>query len=277
MKILPRPIIILLLVIAAAGCSFWGRVDRDLVGTEWRLVELNGRPPIPTRHKEITIKITNNGLQGYGGCNQFGKDGKFFMRSGKLSIKSIVSTAKSCGAEIDEQETDFYRALRNSATYRVHEGRLELDDRNGKSALLFERVDDVERRRTSTPALTATLPAYHPGLPISSREEAISAALAYLNQSRLHYRRPPQVIFVEKMKAADAHRRLREKGVNTFDNEKEGTTRVWLVIFQGAWQVLPPDPSHSETPPPLAPGCVYVIMDARDGGEAALAGIDCDP
>ena len=145
MKILSRPIIILLLAIAVAGCSFWGKVDRDLVGTEWRLVELNGRPPIPTLQKEITLKITSDGLQGYGGCNQFGNDGKFFMRSGKLSIKSVVSSAKSCGAEIDEQETAFYRALRNAATYRVREDRLELNDTNGKLVLLFERVDDEER------------------------------------------------------------------------------------------------------------------------------------
>lgn len=141
MKISIYLIIIFLLVTAVSGCSIGPNVEKNFVGTEWHLLLLNGHDLIPTSHKKITMKISDKGIRGYGGCNQFSNDGNFSMRSGKISIKSVVSNAKSCGAEIDKQETEFYRALMAAKTYQVRGGRLELYDTGGKRVLVFEKTD----------------------------------------------------------------------------------------------------------------------------------------
>ena len=85
------------------------------------------------------MTITDEGIEGYGGCNYFSNDGKFFMRSGEVSIKGIVSGAKSCGTEINDQENVFYHALITANTYRISGNRLELYDDNNQLVLLFER------------------------------------------------------------------------------------------------------------------------------------------
>jgi heat shock protein HslJ len=122
-----------------AGCSIGHSVDQNFVESEWHLVQLNGHDVMPTLHEEITMTITDEGIEGYGGCNYFSNDGKFFMRSGEVSIKGIVSGAKSCGTEINDQENVFYHALITANTYRISGNRLELYDDNNQLVLLFER------------------------------------------------------------------------------------------------------------------------------------------
>ncbi|RUA16307.1 MAG: hypothetical protein DSY55_04395 [Clostridia bacterium] len=127
---------------------------------------------------------------------------------------------------------------------------------------------------TATPKIP--LPGYHLGPPIQNQQEAISAALANLEQSRLHYQRISKVISAEKMRAGHARRQLKEKGVTAFEGRAKDIM-VWVVLFEGAWQIIPPNPSHAETPPPLTHGCVYVIMNASDGGNAEVGGFECSP
>ncbi|RUA16306.1 MAG: hypothetical protein DSY55_04390 [Clostridia bacterium] len=141
MKTLFYSIVAFLMVTAVSGCTIGRSVDQSLEGTKWRLVQLNGHELIPTFEKEIIVIISDKGIHGYGGCNQFGNDGKLLMRSGKASIKSIVSSAKSCGAEIDKQETELHHALMAAKTYKISGEHLELYDDNGKPVLLFEKID----------------------------------------------------------------------------------------------------------------------------------------
>lgn len=84
----------------------------------------------------------------------------------------------------------------------------------------------------------------------------------------------PRVASVQELALAEAQRRVAQAGVSSYD-DRPSDTLVWLVIFQGEWQVFPPDPLHTITPPPASVGCVYVLMDAKDPGRSQVGSIEC--
>ncbi len=125
-----------------------------------------------------------------------------------------------------------------------------------------------------TPVPETTLAAYRPGSPIESRLQAVIAARASLATTRLRYAETPEVVWAEEMKLEDAHKRAAQPGVSTYE-DRPGDTKVWLVVFEGEWQVIPPDPLHTVTPPPPSHGCAYVILDATDSGRNEIGTMDC--
>jgi len=120
----------------------------------------------------------------------------------------------------------------------------------------------------------ATLPAYRPGAPIANPQEVVNIARVSLEQSRLRYVNTPKVVSVEQLKLQDARKRVAQPGV-IVSEDRPGDTIVWLVIFEGEWQIIPPDPGHAATPAPPVHGCTYVIMNASDGGQAEVGGVAC--
>jgi hypothetical protein len=83
-------------------------------------------------------------------------------------------------------------------------------------------------------------------------------------------------VSLEQVKLAEANDRVLAPGV--FVNETgRGESLVWLIVFEGDWQVIPPDPEHTVTPPAPTHGCVYVIEDVREPGWTAVGTIECPP
>lgn len=105
-----------------------------------------------------------------------------------------------------------------------------------------------------TPIPDETLAEFKEGTPITSKLQAVIAARAYLETTRLHSTTEPKVITVV-----------------------EEQSRVWKIIFEGDWLVIPPDPDHTFTPPPPEHGCVYMIIDASDLVVSKLGTIECSP
>lgn len=105
-----------------------------------------------------------------------------------------------------------------------------------------------------TPIPDETLAAFKEGTPIKSKLQAVIAARAYLETTRLHSTTEPKVITVV-----------------------EEQSRVWKIIFEGDWLVIPPDPDHTFTPPPPEHGCVYMTIDASDLVVSKLGTIECSP
>ena len=89
-------------------------------------------------------------------------------------------------------------------------------------------------------------------------------------------KRYPRVVAVEELALAEARRRMTCAGVST-DEDRAVDTPVWLVIFEGEWQIFPPDPLHTITPAPPSHGCVNVILDANDSGRSEVCNIECAP
>jgi len=112
-----------------------------------------------------------------------------------------------------------------------------------------------------TPIPEATLAAHRVEMPITNKLEAVIAAQVFLRTTRLDYQELPKVCSVEKLRLAEAY-----QAVNRTDiyDDRPDDTRVWLVILEGEWTIIPPDPGHDFTPAPPARGCAYVILDQNN-------------
>ena len=127
-----------------------------------------------------------------------------------------------------------------------------------------------------TPLSTQTLEAFRSDSPIKNKTEAVIAARVTLRYTRLRSSADPQVVSVEELALAEARRRVARAGV--FVNEdRPADTPVWLIVFEGEWQVFPPDPSHTITPAPPSHGCVYVMLNANDPGRSEVGSMECIP
>jgi len=115
-----------------------------------------------------------------------------------------------------------------------------------------------------SPIPQETLSAYREGMPVETRLQAVIAAQAFLQTTRLEYTSQPGVISVEEMPLDLAHEKVREPGT-TVNEDRPGDTKVWLVLFAGEWRVIPPAPRSDFTPGPPAPGCAFVILDPKSG------------
>ena len=137
-----------------------------------------------------------------------------------------------------------------------------------------QQVTPTEDTVYLTPIPQETLMAYKETMPITSKLHAVIAAQAILGTTRMHYTAPPQVVLVEETNLGDAHKRVKQHGTYTYE-DRPGNTKVWFVVFEGDWQIIPPDPMHTITPPPPSHGCAYVIIEANEYGRAQIGGINC--
>lgn len=110
-----------------------GDVATELANTEWTLVSLYGSGLLDGTI--ITLNIEDDGIGGYTGCNYYG--GKVLMKDGVLKEHGVNSAAVGCPEEINQQESVYLRALGDAASYRVQDGRLEIQDAAGETTLVF--------------------------------------------------------------------------------------------------------------------------------------------
>jgi heat shock protein HslJ len=99
-----------------------------LAGSEWRLVELNGRAPITGPGGETpTLRFEASGprASGNGGCNQF--NGPYTQTGASLHFGPMASTRRACLNEAaTRQETEYLEALHATTRISVADGRLSL-------------------------------------------------------------------------------------------------------------------------------------------------------
>ena len=130
-----------------------------------------------------------------------------------------------------------------------------------------------------TPIPKETLQAYQWDTPVRNKMDAVILARLSLDTTRLSYTETPKVLSVEEMSLEDARKRVAQPGVFKTYEEGSGDAKVWLVLFEGDWQMTgpPPDPEHPETLGPPSHGCVYVIIDQNDGSQGEIGTIECSP
>ncbi len=138
------------------------------------------------------------------------------------------------------------------------------------SLFLYARLSSAP---SYSPIPAATLTAFQPGLPIEEPAQAFVAAQVYLGATRLHALGEILPYAAQRMDYAEARARTTQPGVTDTTAPSEDAS-VWLVLFQGQWQVDPP--VQGSTPATPEPGCVYVILSAKDGSGQGAGGIrDC--
>ena len=128
----------------------------------------------------------------------------------------------------------------------------------------------TEEQPFRTPIPESTLMAYQSGTPIANELQAVIAARALLLTSRMEYIQPPEVIDVQRITLAEA----KKKTAQSYDDIPPETP-VWFVVFKGNWQLHPPSPGITVTPPPPYQGCQYVWIAEANNGYAATGNIDC--
>jgi hypothetical protein len=132
----------------------------------------------------------------------------------------------------------------------------------------------MEDQSFRTPIPESTLMAYKEGTPIANKLQAVIAARVLLSTTRLESIQPPEVIDVQRITLAEAIKKAIKPGELTYEGISLDTP-VWFVIFKGNWQVHPPSPGVTATPPPPYQGCQYVWIAEANNGYAATGNIDC--
>ncbi len=124
-----------------------------------------------------------------------------------------------------------------------------------------------------TPISDATIAAYRPGPSVRTKLDAVLVGRLQISSTRLDQVSTPRAIFVQEMTFAEANRKVTEP----LPQSNPMDSKVWLVIFQGTWQLMPPDPTHTVTPPPPYYGCVYALFYAEHAEPIADGGTSCPP
>ena len=143
-----------------------------------------------------------------------------------------------------------------------------------------EQSSATEDTAYLTPIPPETLQAYQFSLPIDDKMETVIAARRSLDTTiYMFYTEQPTVVSVEEMRLEDALKRVAQPGVTNTSEERPGDMKVWLVIFEGKWQIIvPPAPEHPvATPEPPSHGCVYIIIYQNDSSNSEGGTMECSP
>jgi heat shock protein HslJ len=134
-------LIIVLLLVSIQGCS---QKSNELVGTEWKLITLDGKNLIP--NTTITIHFTEDYLGGQMDCNGYGgtsDSGKYNAKiDGTFSLGSpFAVTVQLCTEPegIMEQEAAYIEALQNATHFNVLGDQLEMENEDGETILVFQK------------------------------------------------------------------------------------------------------------------------------------------
>ncbi|MBK9732828.1 MAG: META domain-containing protein [Chitinophagaceae bacterium] len=105
--------------------------------TNWRLFSMNAQKAnapdggqIPT----LSFDPRNMTVSGNSGCNTF--SGAFTAEKDAVSFGNLVTTRMSCPDM--KMETAFLSALPNAKNYTIYEGKLVLNDAEGKQLMSFD-------------------------------------------------------------------------------------------------------------------------------------------
>src|SRR4051794_5015958 len=126
MKTLARVVMVVTVVLAACATGPATPLPTVLVGTQWKLVSLKGKPPLAGT--TITLAFASGilrTLSGSDGCNTYGgPDSGPYQATidGGLTVSETAVTAMLClgpPSGITEQATEYMNALHAAAAYRV--------------------------------------------------------------------------------------------------------------------------------------------------------------
>ncbi|MBO9571617.1 MAG: META domain-containing protein [Chitinophagaceae bacterium] len=94
--------------------------NAELVGTYWKLTELNGQPVGPDttggREPHMILQSSDTTVRGNGGCNGFGGNYEW-KEPNRIKFDKIVSTMMAC--ERLETENRFFEVLRMADNYYI--------------------------------------------------------------------------------------------------------------------------------------------------------------
>jgi len=130
----------LLLILASgfAGCTRSSQTDQ-FDGSQWRLITLEAKPVVAGSY--ISLYLRNGTVWGSSGINIFG--GEYALKgSNGLAFSDIMSTLIGGPGDLAQQEENFFKSVRASATCAVSSNNLEIFTAEGLKVLVFERLPE---------------------------------------------------------------------------------------------------------------------------------------
>lgn len=131
-----------LVVLLAAVTIFAPRLqvglpwDKQFADRDWRAVAI-GQKPVPA-NMTITVNFDSSGqLGGRDGCNSY--SGSFSMKSGRLEVADLTSTAMACDTEVMATADAYNIALRSARSASVESGILTIKNESGTEILSFRQ------------------------------------------------------------------------------------------------------------------------------------------
>jgi len=98
---------------------------RKLTGTEWKLVQVNGKPAVVAGGSEAHLFLDRKGrFSGSTGCNEM--TGTYIAAQGALQFTPGGITMKMCAQPVMEQEQALLAAMKATTNYRIDGDALEL-------------------------------------------------------------------------------------------------------------------------------------------------------
>jgi heat shock protein HslJ len=151
--------LLLCIMALTASCGITHESD-PLDGTHWSLVSLQGQRLIDGTR--VTLHFADGFVQGFAGCNDYrpliiDSDDEIYQyqitredppiegtaESGALTIPNFIITDKDCPSPegVMQQEQVYVETLRDAAAYRIINERLEIDNAQGDTILVFTWED----------------------------------------------------------------------------------------------------------------------------------------
>lgn len=114
-------------------------VQSALVGKVWYCQMLFAREV--AEDSTLTIEFLADGkVKGSGGCNNF--SGPYTLDGEKLRIGPLLSTKKSCGPSLDEQEFTYQSFLSRIQTVKVDDDEMEMYSPEIVEPMVFSTSED---------------------------------------------------------------------------------------------------------------------------------------
>lgn len=110
----------------------------SLAGTSWAMSSVNGTTAV--EGTMVTAVFNDDGtVTGSGGCNSFTSTYETTAPN-SISIQMGATTMMACEVPVTEQETQYFRALSDAATYVVDGDTLTLTSADGSTNVVFEKA-----------------------------------------------------------------------------------------------------------------------------------------
>jgi heat shock protein HslJ len=134
----------LLTTLALVGCTDSGLIREahptTLAGTAWRVVAINGRPPVAG--SEPTAVFGAADVKGSAACNSYGGTYTYDPASGRIAFQNLAMTAMGCVEPgRGEVEAMFTKAINAAASASMDpQGRLVLSGPGGEIVLTVDAI-----------------------------------------------------------------------------------------------------------------------------------------
>lgn len=125
------------------------KVIKQLAGTSWRVVEVDGKEvaPAPEGWQPLSLEFGRDGVRANGnaGVNHFG--GRYDQHDAELSFGPLAMTRRMGPEELMAAEMAYTQALSKVTGWRQEEERLVLLGPDEKRLVVLERVVADDRRK----------------------------------------------------------------------------------------------------------------------------------